>query len=51
MKLTWATFAELLDRGGLLLFTNLFILLLVVGRLETLPRQASSQKIHEHMPK
>lgn len=46
-KRTWETFAELLDGCGLLLFSNLFVFLLVGGRLETLPGEAAAKKVHE----
>lgn len=47
MRLTRVVFDQFRDRRGLLLFTNLFILLLVRGSLETLPRKRSSQKVEE----
>jgi hypothetical protein len=40
---------ELGNRGSLFLFPNLFVLLLVGGRLEALPWQATSQKVEEYM--
>lgn len=42
-------FAEVLDGGRLLFLTNLFILLLIGRRLETLPRQAAPEEIHENV--
>lgn len=41
--------AEILDGGGLLLLTNLLILLLVSGSLETLPGQAAAEEVHENV--
>ena len=39
--------AKVLDEGSLLLLANLLILLLVSSSLETLPWQATPQKVHE----
>lgn len=47
MRLTRVVLYQLGDRRGLLLFPNLFILLLVGSSLETLPRKCSSQKVEE----
>lgn len=46
-KLFGEALAEVLDGGGLLLLTNLFILLLVGSSLETLPRQTTAEEVHE----
>lgn len=46
---TGKAFAEFFDGGHLLLLTNLFVLLFVCGCLEALPRQASSEEVHEDM--
>jgi hypothetical protein len=48
-KLTWEAVAEILDRGRLLLLSNLFVLLLVCRRLQALPRQPTTQEVHEHV--
>ncbi len=50
-KLLGEAFAELLDRGRLLLLANLLVLLLISSSLETLPRQATTQKVHKHVSK
>ena len=44
---TWESIAKILDRGSLLLLSNLFILLLVGRSLETLPGEATSQEVQE----
>ncbi len=46
-ELLGEAFAEVLDGGGLLLLTNLFVLLLVGSSLETLPRQTATEEVHE----
>jgi hypothetical protein len=48
---TWETIAEILDRGGLLLLSNLLVLLLVRGSLQALPRQSAAQEVHEDVAK
>ena len=40
---------QLFDRSSLLLLTNLLVLLLVGRGLETLPREAPSEEVHEDM--
>jgi hypothetical protein len=40
-------FAELLYGRRLLLLTDLLVLLLVCGSLETLPGQASTEEVHK----
>jgi hypothetical protein len=47
--LTRETLGQLLDRRALLLLSNLFVLLLVRCRLESLPGQPSAQEVHEDM--
>ena len=42
-------FAQFFYRGCLLLLTDLFVLLLVRRRFETLPRQASTEEVHENV--
>lgn len=44
---TWEAVAQIFDGGRLLLLADLFVLLLVRRRLETLPWETSSQEIHE----
>jgi len=44
---TWEAIAQVLDGRRLLLLANLFVLLLVRGSLETLPRETSAEKVHE----
>lgn len=46
-KRTRVVLDQLGDRRALLLFSNLFVLLLVGRRLEPLPRQASAEKVEE----
>lgn len=46
---TWESFAKLLDGCRLLLFTNLLVLLLVGGSLQSLPWQSSAQKVHKYV--
>lgn len=46
---TWESFTQILDRGGLLLLSNLLILLLVGSSFQALPRQATPEEVHEHM--
>lgn len=45
--LTRETITQIFNRRRLLLLSNLLVLLLVGGRLEPLPRQTSTQKVHE----
>jgi len=40
---------EILDGSGLLLLSNLFVLLLVRGSLQALPGETSTEEVHEHM--
>jgi hypothetical protein len=47
--LAWESLAQILNGSGLLLLANLLVLLLVGGSLESLPGQASAQKVHENM--
>jgi hypothetical protein len=49
IQLTRIVFNQLGDRCGLLLLSNLFVLLLVGGRLETLPRKGTSEEVEEHV--
>ena len=46
---TWVSLAEILDSGGLLLLTNLLVLLLVGGSLQALPRKTTPQEVHENV--
>jgi hypothetical protein len=48
---TWERLGKLFDRRALLLLADFFVFLLVRSRLETLPRQSSTQKIHENVTK
>jgi hypothetical protein len=48
-QLTRESFAQLLDGRGLLLLSDLLVLLLVGSSLQTLPGKPASQKIHEDM--
>jgi hypothetical protein len=48
-KHTREAIAQVLDGGGLLLLSNLLVLLLVGGSLETLPWQSTAQEVHENM--
>lgn len=50
-SLTWIAVAEILDCSGLLLFTNLLILLLVGSSLQSLPRKTASKEVKEDMTK
>jgi len=49
MRITGKAIAKILDRCCLLLLSDLFVFLLIGSSLEPLPRQATSQEIHEHM--
>ena len=51
MTRTRVSFAQLPDRCTLLLVSDLLVLLFVRGRFETLPREASSQEVHEYVTK
>lgn len=44
-KITWIVIAEILDCSCLLLFTNLFILLLVGSSLQALPWETASKEV------
>jgi hypothetical protein len=46
---TWEAITEILDRGRLLLFPNLFVLLLVCSSLQALPWQTTAEEVHEDM--
>ena len=48
-KHTWKSLAEIFYGSGLLLLTNLLILLLVCSGFEPLPRQSTSQEVHEYV--
>lgn len=48
-KLFGESFTEILDGSGLLLLANLLILLLVSSSLEALPRQATTEEVHENV--
>lgn len=48
-ELFWETFAQLGNWGGLLLLSDLFVLLLISCRLQSLPRQTTPQEVHEDM--
>ena len=48
-KHTWKALTEVFDGGGLFLFSDLLVLLLIGGGLETLPRKASSEEVHEYV--
>ena len=45
--LTRETLTEVLDGGGLFLLANLLVLLLVSSSFQTLPRQTTSEEVHE----
>ncbi len=47
VELLGEALAQLLDGRRLLLLANLFVLLLVGGRLETLPRKTATEEVHE----
>lgn len=49
VELLGETFAQVFDGSRLLLLSNLLVLLLVRGSLETLPRKTASEEVHENM--
>lgn len=49
LELTRISVAKFFDSGGLLLLTDLLVLLLVGGSLQTLPGKTAAQEVHENM--
>jgi len=49
VELLWVAITEVLDRGRLLLLSNLFVLLLVGSSLQSLPWETSTEEVHEHV--
>jgi hypothetical protein len=50
-KFFWVAFTEFSNMRGLLLFSDLLVLLLVCCSFQALPRQAATEKVHEDMAK
>lgn len=47
--LTWEALAQLFNGGALFFLANLFVLLLVCGRPQTLPWQTTTKEVHKDM--
>ena len=50
-SLTWEALTQFSNGRGLLLFTNLLILLFIGRSPKALPRKTTPQEVHEHVSK